>query len=150
MFNNKNWNSLIQTIPMLIGLVICGVSIFFITHHKWILYDSKDYFSSPMTDMERTEIMSLLEKFIRLLQVNGIEYFSSMGTLIGSIRHHGLIPWDDDIGKNISTTFIFPVHHFQHHFTCIFNYSQFQMVHTDQWDIFPIFSLETKNSSRPQ
>lgn len=35
--------------------------------------------------------------FDALCRENSIKYFAAYGTLIGAIRHHGLIPWDDDI-----------------------------------------------------
>jgi lipopolysaccharide cholinephosphotransferase len=39
----------------------------------------------------------LLQKTDDICENNGLRYFLCGGTLIGSIRHKGYIPWDDDI-----------------------------------------------------
>ena len=41
--------------------------------------------------------MELLDFLKNLCQKHGIRYFAMYGTLIGTIRHRGFIPWDDDI-----------------------------------------------------
>lgn len=40
------------------------------------------------------DIMEFVDSFCRK---NNIKYFIAFGTLIGAIRHKGMIPWDDDI-----------------------------------------------------
>ncbi|MGN0033211.1 MAG: phosphorylcholine transferase LicD [Candidatus Limimorpha sp.] len=48
-------------------------------------------------DELRKIMLDILKDVTAFCDANGITYFLSCGTLIGAIRHHGFIPWDDDI-----------------------------------------------------
>ena len=41
--------------------------------------------------------LELLEQFDAVCRKHGLVYFAGGGTLLGAVRHGGLIPWDDDI-----------------------------------------------------
>lgn len=41
--------------------------------------------------------LDLLEKLKNICQKYNLKYFAGGGTLLGTIRHKGFIPWDDDI-----------------------------------------------------
>lgn len=41
--------------------------------------------------------LELLKVFIKLCKEHNIHYVAECGTVLGSIRHGGFIPWDDDI-----------------------------------------------------
>lgn len=43
------------------------------------------------------EELRILEEFVRVCKENNLRYYSLGGTLLGSIRHKGFIPWDDDV-----------------------------------------------------
>lgn len=39
----------------------------------------------------------LLEEFDRVCQKYDVKYYLICGSLLGAVRHHGFIPWDDDV-----------------------------------------------------
>ena len=41
--------------------------------------------------------MSVLKEIDKICQQHQIAYFADWGTLLGAVRHGGMIPWDDDL-----------------------------------------------------
>lgn len=53
---------------------------------------------NPITLEEKKRIqLEMLQEIDAFCRANNIRYTLSSGTLIGAIRHHGYIPWDDDV-----------------------------------------------------
>ena len=50
-----------------------------------------------ITTSERDKLRHLIRLFVDATRSLNIVYFIISGTLLGSYRHHGLMPWDDDV-----------------------------------------------------
>ena len=48
-------------------------------------------------DQIRAVQLTVLDKFTRFCDQENLRYMAAYGTLLGAVRHHGYIPWDDDI-----------------------------------------------------
>lgn len=57
---------------------------------------SKRYDEKTLKHLQQVE-MKILKYFIGVCEENNLTYFIYGGSLLGTIRHKGFIPWDDDI-----------------------------------------------------
>lgn len=49
----------------------------------------------------KKQLLKMLLVFDKFCKENQLTYYLSGGTLLGAIRHHGFIPWDDDVDVNM-------------------------------------------------
>lgn len=64
--------------------------------YNWTSLEAR-VFASPMDSKERQLIDRMLQTFVETVEAANLTYFLMAGALLGSLRHHGPIPWDDDV-----------------------------------------------------
>nr|WP_292741595.1 LicD family protein [Methanobrevibacter sp.] len=55
-----------------------------------------EYDDETLKHLQSLELM-ILKEFVKICEENDLTYYMYAGSLLGTIRHHGFIPWDDDL-----------------------------------------------------
>lgn len=56
-----------------------------------------EHFYDPVSPSDAALIATMMRSLVGALDAANVSYFMVSGTLLGSYRHHGRIPWDDDV-----------------------------------------------------
>lgn len=59
--------------------------------------EREDFFISGMMKRAWAAQLEVLEEIRRVCKELNIQFFADWGTMLGAVRHHGFIPWDDDL-----------------------------------------------------
>jgi len=75
----------------------------FVIRQPLNVYSVDSFFKPPMSDATKAVLRRTLGALVNVLDRINATYFMASGTLLGSYRHHGFIPWDDDVDLIVST-----------------------------------------------
>ena len=59
--------------------------------------NTETYMMDNLTKILQENCKSILREVIKAFEKNNIRWFAACGTCLGTIRHKGFIPWDDDV-----------------------------------------------------
>jgi DNA-binding ferritin-like protein len=60
-----------------------------------------DFEKYKIPETTKIILLTMMQKIDKILTDHNIKYFVEGGSLLGAVRHKGLIPWDDDIDLGI-------------------------------------------------
>lgn len=54
-------------------------------------------FKPPMSGLWQKKLRMTFKIFALAMKIFNVTYFLAEGSMLGAYRHHGFIPWDDDL-----------------------------------------------------
>jgi hypothetical protein len=72
--------------------------------YRTLSIEAQRVVSKKISSDNKRIMMDILRQFIILADHLNLTYFVSGGTLLGSWRHHALVPWDDDLDVLVNIT----------------------------------------------
>jgi hypothetical protein len=87
-----NQHILLCFVVILILLTICELFVF-----DTFMCDITERFEDKLTSKEKINLLRCMLTLHELFVLHNVWYNISFGTLLGSVRHKKIIPWDDDI-----------------------------------------------------
>jgi len=98
---NLNWERFFPLSVFLQAPVLNSTTLTRIPY-RYSYWESSSPFSRVLTQCEHSLLMRLLIVIEHICRQNQITFFMAYGTLIGSWRHHDVIPWDGDVDLLLS------------------------------------------------
>ena len=96
--------------------------------HQLVKINGIEYYTIEGMEEVHKEMLRLLKIIDKIATENSISYWISAGSMIGVARHHGFIPWDDDLDIDILK------HDYIKLVNCLTEYSN---THNDAFIFFP-------------
>lgn len=81
----------------------------------------------------KNKLVEMLNEFDSFCQKEGLVYYLTWGTLLGSIRHNGFIPWDDDID-------LWMPRHDYNRLINVFHHPEYSFISMEKDPYFPLCS----------